>query len=255
MIFVAMLIAVIVYKAYSLKFESQGVKDSLLMIIGMQFFLLFLAFVPSFLFFSSPEGLNERVTVFYSIASAIGFFLYQSALPKRAKELREENRRNQQWEAEREDREREQKRRELEKERKKEEEKRLETRKRQTEEKAMNKAISYETETGRYPADVSKDNLGYDIKSSNDYETRFIEVKGLYDSYSYSSFVLLTENEWRHAQELENSYYLYVVCNCSSNYPELLIVKNPANNLSYKKDYESSKYKIDVSNVKEHNVI
>lgn len=96
---------------------------------------------------------------------------------------------------------------------------------------AMNKVIAYEKNKGCTPVDVSSQNVGYDIKSSNSNSTLNIEVKGRADD---SGYILMTANEWSKAQELENNYYLYVVTNCDRDqyYQHLYIVANPANRLS-----------------------
>lgn len=57
----------------------------------------------------------------------------------------------------------------------------------------------HEKTYNRNPVDVSKENRGYDILSSNNTETRHIEVKGL-SLESYDSYVLLTTNEYEKAR-------------------------------------------------------
>ena len=99
--------------------------------------------------------------------------------------------------------------------------------KKQIENLAMDKAIKYERENNRNPIDVSSGNVGYDIKSSNSAETRYIEVKGK----SEHNDIQITPNEWGRAKELENNYYLYVVLNCKNESSELYIVQNPAKKL------------------------
>lgn len=117
---------------------------------------------------------------------------------------------------------------------------RIEELKKKVETTAMDIAIEYEKSKYRTPADISSENLGYDIKSSDSSETRFIEVKGKSDIGS----IQLTENEWNKAKELENNYYLYVVYNCLGE-PRLKRVRNPANKLSANNDYKTGKYSID----------
>ena len=106
------------------------------------------------------------------------------------------------------------------------------------ESKAMNEVLDYEKNSYRTPVDVSADNVGYDIKSSNSNETRFIEVKGK----SEIGDILITNNEWNKAKELENNYYLYVVYNCTTNNPTLYIVQNPANKLNSVFNSSENKY-------------
>jgi Domain of unknown function (DUF3883) len=40
--------------------------------------------------------------------------------------------------------------------------------------------------------------------------------------------VSLTVNEWRKAQQLGDSYWLYVVWGCNTDNPQLLTIQNPA---------------------------
>jgi hypothetical protein len=89
---------------------------------------------------------------------------------------------------------------------------------------AMDHVKSFEIQNQRKPVDVSSENLGYDIKSTDCNTTRFIEVKGR----GYEGDVLLTENEWKKAGELGNTYFLYVILNCITNIPTLYIIQNPS---------------------------
>ena len=93
----------------------------------------------------------------------------------------------------------------------------------------------YELAHGRTPADVSADNVGYDIRSvkpgpaadAKPAEQRYIEVKGR----AGVGPVVLTPNEWITAGRLGDEYYLYVVTNALSASPTLTVVQNPAVNL------------------------
>ena len=114
----------------------------------------------------------------------------------------------------------------------------FEQKKKLVESTAMNEVVNFEKNNYRTPVDVSADNVGYDIKSSNSTETRFIEVKGK----SEIGDIQITNNEWNKAKELENSYYLYVVYDCSSNNPSLYIIQNPANKLSAEFNSSKNKY-------------
>ena len=94
---------------------------------------------------------------------------------------------------------------------------------------AMNVAMEYEQANGWKPEDVSKLNLGYDIKSvGNDYTKRYIEVKGR----SAVGGVMLSENEMYRLGQLGDSAWLYIVLNCKSK-PELIRINNPANTLQF----------------------
>jgi len=103
---------------------------------------------------------------------------------------------------------------------------------------AMQYVMEYERQRGWQPEDVSKnhDGSGFDIRSVGlvDSETgiapvRRIEVKGRASKHQEVS---LTVNEWRKAQQLGDSYWLYVVWGCKTPNPELLTIQNPARNLA-----------------------
>ncbi len=57
---------------------------------------------------------------------------------------------------------------------------------------------------------------------------RRIEVKG---RAQLNQQVSLTVNEWCKAQQLGDSYWLYVVWGCKTSNPELLTIQNPAKKL------------------------
>jgi SNF2 family DNA or RNA helicase len=81
------------------------------------------------------------------------------------------------------------------------------------------------------PADVSKDNLGYDIRSTDDNGgVRYIEVKGR----AGTGAIILTPNEWMMAHRLRNEYWLYVVENAVRE-PRLYMVQNPASRSASKR--------------------
>ena len=90
----------------------------------------------------------------------------------------------------------------------------------------MEIAMEYERSQGREPEDVSKENLGFDIRSRGKDEIRYIEVKARKDEGD----VALTVNEWLKAKRFKESYWLYIVCNAITN-PTLYIINNPADNL------------------------
>jgi len=90
----------------------------------------------------------------------------------------------------------------------------------------MEIAMEYERSQGREPEDVSKENLGFDIRSRGKDEIRYIEVKARKDEGD----VALTVNEWLKAKRFKENYWLYIVCNSITN-PTLYIINNPAENL------------------------
>ncbi|MFB2837815.1 helicase-related protein [Floridanema evergladense] len=99
---------------------------------------------------------------------------------------------------------------------------------------AMQYVMDYEQQRGWQPIDVSKDNdgCGFDIRSigpekpeTGKSPVRRIEVKG---RAQLQQQVSLTVNEWRKAQQLGDSYWLYVVWGCKTSNPQLLMIQNPA---------------------------
>ena len=101
----------------------------------------------------------------------------------------------------------------------------------------MEIAMEYDRQQGRVPEDVSKENLGFDIRSRGKGETRYIEVK----ARAGEGEVALTPNEWFKAQRFGDDYYLYVIFNASAS-PQLFIIQNPAKNLKPKAKIEMVRY-------------
>jgi len=85
----------------------------------------------------------------------------------------------------------------------------------------IERIIEFERSEGRDAQNVSRENRGYDIESMDKQtdETRNIEVKS-------STYVMLTPNEYKVAQDLDTSYYLYVV-DSNDDVDTLYIVRNP----------------------------
>jgi hypothetical protein len=99
---------------------------------------------------------------------------------------------------------------------------------------AMEFVLNYERDRGWTPEDVSqrRDGSGFDIRSvgkgsetAGTIPIRRIEVKG---RARMNQDVSLTANEWRKAQQLGDTYWLYVVWNCKGEQPQLLTIQNPA---------------------------
>lgn len=99
---------------------------------------------------------------------------------------------------------------------------------------AMTWVMDHERQRGWEPEDVSKnyDGSGFDIRSVGPIHpqteispVRRIEVKGRAQG---NQEVSLTSNEWRKAQQLGDSYWLYVVWGCKTSEPQLLKIQNPA---------------------------
>ncbi|MFH1464778.1 MAG: helicase-related protein [Pseudomonadota bacterium] len=97
---------------------------------------------------------------------------------------------------------------------------------------AMAFATRYEEGRGWKVKDISKDldGSGFDLRSTspeNDQgvrEVRRIEVKG---RAGHDREVHLTPNEWRQAQRLRGSYWLYVVWGCKTTEPVLKAIQDP----------------------------
>lgn len=110
----------------------------------------------------------------------------------------------------------------------------------------MEIAIKHERENGRTPEDVSAENLGFDIRSTDkNGTTRYIEVK----ARAESGCVALTQNEWFKAKRFKDDYYLYAIMNAGKK-PELYIIQNPAENLKVDEKIESVRYIIDHGEIK-----
>ena len=103
---------------------------------------------------------------------------------------------------------------------------------------AMQVAMEYERQQHRVPEDVSRDNLGYDLRSTNaDGIKRYIEVKGR----AATDGVMLSENEMNRLAQLGTRAWLYIVTNCKST-PELHRINNPANRLRFEQKSKGIQY-------------
>lgn len=105
----------------------------------------------------------------------------------------------------------------------------------------MEITMEYEQSEGREPEDVSKENIGFDIRSRGGGETRYIEVKARKDEGQ----VALTRNEWFKAKRFKEQYWLYVVANAATN-PTLYIINNPAENLNVEEKIEVVRFLVPV---------
>ncbi|MGB9711183.1 MAG: helicase-related protein [Thermodesulfovibrio sp.] len=123
----------------------------------------------------------------------------------------------------------------------------------------MKIAMEYELSQGRQPEDVSKENLGFDIRSKpacqslgagrGNGQTRYIEVKARRDEGE----VVLTPNEWFKAKRFKEQYWLYVVSNAVSN-PVLTIINNPAENLNVHEKVEVVRFVVSLEEWKSKGV-
>ena len=118
----------------------------------------------------------------------------------------------------------------------------IKQKKKKIENKAMKLSEDYELKSNNLAIDISTNSLGYDIKSSNDDVTKFIEVKGK----SEIGDVLLTKNEWEKAKELENNYFIYIFTNLGDdNYsPRFYRIQSPTNEINPIFDEKEQKYRI-----------
>jgi hypothetical protein len=103
---------------------------------------------------------------------------------------------------------------------------------------AMSEALQFEITEGWRPEDVSANNEGYDIRSTNPEEfKRYIEVKGR----SAEGGVMLSENEMNRLAQLGDAAWLYIVVNCKTT-PELFRIQNPASLLTFEKKSKGIQY-------------
>ena len=96
---------------------------------------------------------------------------------------------------------------------------------------AMQVAMDYEKSCGGIPVDVSKDNVGYDIRTTDaEGNKRYVEVKGR----AGEDGVMLSENEVNRLQQLGDRAWLYIVTNCKTK-PELHSFWNPIERMNFTK--------------------
>jgi len=105
----------------------------------------------------------------------------------------------------------------------------------------MEIAMEYERRHGRTPEDVSKENLGFDIRSKGKDEVRYIEVK----TRNCEGEIVLTPNEWLKAKRFKEQYWLYIIANATTN-PTLYIINNPVENLKPQEKVEIVRFIVPV---------
>jgi len=105
----------------------------------------------------------------------------------------------------------------------------------------MEIAMKYEKKQGRKPEDVSKENIGFDIRSKGKTEIRYIEVKARKEDGN----VAITPNEWFKAKRFKEKYWLYVVSNAATN-PTLFIINNPIEKLDVMEKVEVVRFLVPV---------
>jgi superfamily II DNA or RNA helicase len=94
----------------------------------------------------------------------------------------------------------------------------------------MQVTMKYERENGRNPEDVSKENLGFDVRSTK-YNSdglidslRYIEVK----ARARTGNIFLSSNEWKKAKRFGDNFWLYIITNASTHNPSLNQIQDPA---------------------------
>lgn len=84
------------------------------------------------------------------------------------------------------------------------------------------------TEAGWDVADVSGENVGYDLLARRGFVQRCVEVKGVWESAA-STGIRLTGGEFTRAGILGDDYWLYVIDHCQDGEGQLAtVVRNPA---------------------------
>jgi superfamily II DNA or RNA helicase len=111
----------------------------------------------------------------------------------------------------------------------------------------METAMAYERKEGRTPEDVSAENLGFDIRSTDPAGVKqYIEVK----ARAGLGEVTLTQNEWFKAQQFKSDYFLYVILNAATQ-PQLYIIQNPAEQTHPEEKIEAVRYRISLDQITE----
>ena len=114
----------------------------------------------------------------------------------------------------------------------------------------MEATMRYEREQGRTPEDVSAENLGFDVRSTDsDGKKRYIEVK----ARAGLGAVALTQNEWFKAKQFKSDYFLYVVLNAATH-PDLYVIQNPAEQTHPEEKIEVVRYLIPLTEIREKGV-
>jgi len=114
----------------------------------------------------------------------------------------------------------------------------------------MEITIRHEREQGRIPEDVSAENLGFDVRSTDlSGVKRYIEVK----ARSGLGAVALTQNEWFKAKQFKSEYFLYVVLNAGTQ-PILYIIQNPAEETQPEEQIEVVRHLISLDEIQQKGV-
>ena len=115
----------------------------------------------------------------------------------------------------------------------------------------MEVTMRYEREQGRTPEDVSAENLGFDVRSTDRAgKKRYIEVK----ARAGLGAVALTQNEWFKAKQFKSDYFLYVVLNAGTE-PNLYIIQNPSEQTHPEEKIEAVRYWISLNEIRGKKVL
>ena len=115
----------------------------------------------------------------------------------------------------------------------------------------MEVTMRHEREQGRTPEDVSAENLGFDVRSTDqEGKKRYIEVK----ARSGLGAVALTQNEWFKAKQFKSDYFLYVVLNAGTE-PNLYIIQNPSEQTHPEEQIEAVRYWISLNEIRGKKVL
>lgn len=107
---------------------------------------------------------------------------------------------------------------------------------------AMDKTIKFEESKGAKVKDVSKENVGYDVRSENPGgNIKYIEVKGRAET----GLIVLTENEVNRLKQLGDKAWLYIVTDCKRDIPKINFIQNPISKLTLKEIISKIKYSVD----------
>jgi hypothetical protein len=102
----------------------------------------------------------------------------------------------------------------------------------------MRSAMEHERARDWLPEDVSAQDLGYDVRSTDlGGGVRYIEVK----ARAATGAIALTPNEWLMAERLGDEYWLYVVEHAATE-PALHAIQNPAATLRAEEVVEIVRY-------------
>ena len=115
----------------------------------------------------------------------------------------------------------------------------------------MTVAMQYERDHERTPEDVSAQNLGFDVRSTDAAGSkRYTEVK----ARAKEGAIALTQNEWFKAKRFGDDYYLYVVLKAATQ-PQVVLIQNPTENLEPEEKVQLVRYIMSVNEIKAKGIL